>query len=39
LSQYPEASPENYPEYVAEALQDTWSVTPEALTIERITRS
>ena len=31
FSQYPEASPEKYPEYVAEALQDTWSVTPEAL--------
>src|SRR5277367_356380 len=30
FSQYPEASPENYPEYVAEALQDTLSVTPEA---------
>jgi pimeloyl-ACP methyl ester carboxylesterase len=29
--QYPESSPTDYPEYVAEALQDTWSVAPEAL--------
>jgi pimeloyl-ACP methyl ester carboxylesterase len=35
FSQYPEASPEEYPEYVAEALQDTWSVTQEV--VERST--
>lgn len=29
--QYPESSTDNYPEYVAEALQDTFSVSTEAM--------
>jgi pimeloyl-ACP methyl ester carboxylesterase len=31
FSQYPESTPTDYPEYVAEALQDTWSVETEAV--------